>query len=123
MNNGLRISVWTVCVLFLLVIGAAGEGGKATVEQRAFGKTADGSAVTLYVLTNRNGMQPAITNYGGILVSLKVPDRTQKLADIVLGYDSVEGYAGDKTFQGAIIGRYGNRIAHGKFTLNGEEYP
>jgi len=121
-NNGVRFSLWTVCVLFSTVIGAAGEGGKATVEQRAFGKTADGSTVTLYVLTNRNGMQAAITNYGGILASLKVPDRNQKLADVVLGYDSVEGYIGDKTFQGATIGRYGNRIAHAKFTLSGKEY-
>ena len=121
MNNGVRIALGTFFVLFSIAMGAA-QGGKATVEQRAFGKTADGSAVTLYVLTNRHGMQAAITNYGGILVSLKVPDRNQKLADVILGYDSVDGYIGDKSFQGSTIGRYGNRIAHGKFKLNGKEY-
>jgi aldose 1-epimerase len=121
-KNGLRVALCTVLVLFSIVVETAGQEGKATVEQRSFGKTADGTAVTLYVLTNRNGMQAAITNYGGILVSLKVPDRNHSFADVVLGYDNLAGYVGDKTFQGSTIGRYGNRIAHGTFTLNGKEY-
>ena len=122
MNNVLRIALCTVLVFFSAVIETAGQQGKAALEQRSFGTTADGSAVTLYVLTNSRGMQAAIINYGGILVSLKVPDRNHNFADVVLGYDNLQGYVGDKTFQGAIIGRYANRIAHGKFTLNGKEY-
>jgi aldose 1-epimerase len=95
---------------------------KAGIEQRSFGKTADGSPVDLYVLTNSRGMQAAITNYGGILVSLKVEDRQHKFSDVILGYNDLAGYVGDKTFQGATIGRYGNRIAKGKFILGGTTY-
>jgi aldose 1-epimerase len=95
---------------------------KAGIEQRSFGKTPDGSPVDLYVITNSRGMQASITNYGGILVSLKVEDRQHKFADVILGYDNLEGYVGDKTFQGATIGRYGNRIAKGKFVLGGTTY-
>ena len=122
MNNRLRITFCAILVSFSIIIQAAGQEGKATVEQRSFGKTADGTPITLYTLTNAQGMQAAVTNYGGILVSLKVPDRSHNFADVLLGYDSVDGYIGDKAFLGATIGRYGNRIAHAKFTLNGKEY-
>ena len=79
----------------------------------SFGKTADGQEVQLFTLTNKNGVEARITNFGGIVVSLKTPDRKGQLADIVLGYDNLEGYVGDKAFLGALIGRYGNRIAKG----------
>jgi len=95
---------------------------EATVTKQVFGKTADGTPVDLYVLANKNGMEVAITNYGGIVVSLKTPDRNGKLADVVLGYDRLEGYLGDKSYQGAIVGRYGNRIGHAAFTLDGTRY-
>ncbi len=88
-----------------------------------FGKTADGATIHVYTLTNKNGVEARITNYGGRLVSLKTPDRTGSRADVVLGFDSVEGYlANPGPFFGALIGRYGNRIAHARFTLNGVEY-
>ena len=87
-----------------------------------FGTTPDGTSISLYTLTNKNGMELAITNYGGAVVSLKVPDRKGTLADVVLGYDTLEGYIEDKSYFGALIGRYGNRIAHGKFTLDGVTY-
>jgi len=87
-----------------------------------FGKTPDGIDVTLYTLTNKNGMEVAITNFGGIVVSLKVPDSMGKIADVVLGYDSLDGYLVNPSYFGAIIGRYANRIAHGKFTLDGKTY-
>jgi aldose 1-epimerase len=102
-------------------------GGRLTVlakpsEKTAFGKTPDGQNVDLYTLTNKNGMQVAITNFGGIVVRIKVSDRHGKAGDVVLGYDSLDGYVSDKAYFGAIVGRYGNRIAQGKFTLDGATY-
>jgi len=98
------------------------QGGKATVTKRAFGKTADGTPVDLYTLSNANGFEAAITNYGGIIVSIKTPDRDGKLGDVVLGFDNLDGYLGNHPFFGALIGRYGNRIAKGRFTLDGQVY-
>jgi aldose 1-epimerase len=86
-----------------------------------FGKTPAGEAVQIYTLTNSQGMEARITNYGGIVVALKTPDRSGKFADVVLGHDNVEGYAKSPYF-GAIVGRYGNRIANGQFTLQGNTY-
>ncbi|HET8925760.1 MAG TPA: aldose epimerase family protein [Candidatus Acidoferrum sp.] len=90
--------------------------------KKAFGKTPDGQAVELYVLTNRGGMEATITTFGGAIVSLKVPDRDGKLADVVLGYDTLDGYVNDKSSFGPIIGRYANRIGHAQFTLDGKTY-
>jgi aldose 1-epimerase len=95
---------------------------KSIMKEQQFGKTSDGREADLYTLTNKKGMEVAITNFGGIVVALKVPDRKGKIDDIVLGYDSLEGYLTNKAFFGAVIGRYGNRIAHGKFTLGGTSY-
>ena len=92
------------------------------IKKLPFGKLADGTPIHLYVLTNKNGMQAAITNFGARLVSLKVPDRNGKLGDVVLGYNSVEGYVKDTAYFGAIVGRYANRIANGQFELNGQTY-
>lgn len=96
----------------------------ATPIQRAdFGKTRDGVAVSVYTLTNKNGVTARITNYGGIVVSLMVPDRNGKMADVVLGFDSLDGYLQNPgPFFGALIGRYGNRIGHARFTLDGRVY-
>jgi len=71
-------------------VGATPQPGSTT--KKSFGKTPDGQPVDLYVLTNKSGAEASITNYGGALVSLKVPDRNGKLADVVLGYDNVDGY-------------------------------
>jgi aldose 1-epimerase len=100
--------------------GAAPKSGSTT--KTSFGKTPEGEPVDLYVLKNRNGVEAAITTYGGAIVSLNVPDRNGKLGDVVLGYDSVDGYVKDKSYFGAIIGRYGNRIGHAQFTLDGKTY-
>lgn len=102
-------------------------GGRSTVlakptEKTAFGKTPDGRNIDLYTLTNKNGMQVAITNFGGIVVRIKVADRHGKSEDVVLGYDSLDGYLSDKAYFGAVVGRYGNRIAQGKFALDGATY-
>jgi aldose 1-epimerase len=108
--------------MLLILCAACGGGRKQDVESRPFGMTKDGISVNLYTLTNAKGTKAAITNYGGIIVSLETPDRTGKLADIVLGFDSLDGYLGEHPYFGAIIGRYGNRIAKGRFTLDGVEY-
>ena len=82
----------------------------------------DGQHVQLYKLTNKNGVEVEISNFGGVVQSLKVPDKNGKFDDVVLGYDKLEGYVTDKSSFGALIGRYGNRIAHGKFSLEGHPY-
>ena len=92
------------------------------LDKRSFGKTRSGEAVDLFIIKNSNGVEASITNFGAILVSLKTPDRSGKIADIVLGFDTLDGYLGDNPYFGAIVGRYGNRIAKGRFTLNGKEY-
>jgi len=94
-----------------------------TLTHADFGKTSDGVAVSIFTLTNQSGISARITNYGGILVSLAAPDRSAKPADIVLGFDSLDGYlANAGPFFGALIGRYANRIGHAQFTLDGHQY-
>ena len=97
-------------------------GSTATVSVEPFGQMPDGRVVEVSTLTNANGMEVRAIDYGGIIVSLEVPDRDGQLADIVLGYDNLEGYLEVTPYFGAIIGRYGNRIAGGQFTLDGETY-
>ena len=95
---------------------------KPLIKKEAFGMTATGEQVELYTLTNVNGLEARIMTYGGIVISLKVPDRDGKLGDIVLGYETLEGYLKNNPYFGSIIGRYGNRIGKGTFSLNGKEY-
>jgi aldose 1-epimerase len=107
----------------LMGAGAATLGAAIRkLEKHSFGKTRTGEAVDLFTLKNAHGMEAGITNFGAIVVSLKTPDRNGKTADVVLGFDSLEGYLGDNPYFGAIVGRYGNRIAKGRFTLDGKEY-
>jgi len=87
-----------------------------------FGQTADGQEVFLYTLTSSKGFRARITNFGAALVSLHVPDRDGSLGDVVLGFDTLEGYINQTAYLGATIGRYGNRIGKAKFTLDGTEY-
>jgi aldose 1-epimerase len=125
-----RIAMKTHAEIFLLVLGLAlalawsGDIGAATagMTKHPFGKTPDGKEISLFTPTNRNGMEVAITDFGGIVVSMKVPDSFGKLGDVVQGYDSLEGCLTKPSYFGAIIGRYANRIAHGKFTLDGKTY-
>jgi aldose 1-epimerase len=92
------------------------------IEKKAFGKLADGTETTLYTLTNINGVSVSVTNYGGRITSIKVPDKKGVMGDIVLGYDSIAGYVADNTFQGSLVGRYANRIARGLFSIDGKSY-
>jgi aldose 1-epimerase len=87
-----------------------------------FGTTRGGQTVDLYTLTNSYGIEVRAMTYGGILVSLRVPDKNGKREDVVLGFDNLEGYLDNKPHFGGIIGRYANRIANAKFTLDGAEY-
>lgn len=92
------------------------------ITKRFYGKTPDGRAVDIFTLTNSYGMKVEIINYGGTVVSLKVPDRQGKFDDIVLGYDCLEKYMNGNKFFGGIIGRHANRIKDSSFELNGKEY-
>jgi aldose 1-epimerase len=100
--------------------GATPTAGSTT--KSSFGKTAEGEAVDLYVLTNKNGMEVSIITLGGAVVSIKVPDKNGKIGDVVFGYDSVDGYINDKANLGVLVGRYANRIGHAQFSLEGKTY-
>ena len=92
------------------------------VNARKFDRKLQGIEVELITLKNKNGMTMQITNYGGRIVSLFVPDRNGNQTDVILGYDSLDAYLEDPFYLGAIIGRYANRINEGKFSLFGKEY-
>jgi aldose 1-epimerase len=92
------------------------------MSREPFGSLPDGTALELFTLRNPSGMEVSVTNYGGIITSLKVPDRDGKLDDVTLGYDSIDGYLESSPYFGAIIGRYGNRIAKAQFELDGTTY-
>ncbi|MGA7160935.1 MAG: aldose epimerase family protein [Bacteroidota bacterium] len=92
------------------------------IEKTLFGKLSDGREVFRYSLKNDSGMRVQIINYGAIVTNIYVKDRDGNFSDVVLGYDSLQGYVNDKTYFGAIVGRYGNRIGKGKFRLDGKEY-
>ena len=125
MNRTSRV-VWLPLVLGLLACSARkpeeppAHGAHFTREP--FGTTPEGEAVDLFTLVNAHGVELRVMTYGGIIVSLKVHDRNGTLGDVVLGYDSLAGYLKDSPYFGAIVGRYGNRIAKGRFMLGGTEY-
>jgi aldose 1-epimerase len=110
--------------IFMVRCTSATESGLPAprASKTSWGRTADGESVELYTLTNQKNSEARITTYGGILVSLKVPDRAGALGDVVAGFDSLQGYLTPAPYFGAIIGRYGNRIAGARFSLNGVGY-
>src|SRR5215213_3966879 len=117
----MRLNRKLLSLLLVLVLSAAVATAQS-ISRKSFG-TADGQNVNLYTLKNRQGMKATITNYGGIVVSLTAPDRRGRFDDVVLGYNDLDDYMKPPfPYFGAIIGRYGNRIAKGRFTLNGVEY-
>src|SRR6059058_72057 len=113
-----RPSRWLVIVA--LSAGCAGGGGG--IARKPFGSTQRREAVSAYTLKNAHGIELQVLDYGGVIVSLRVPDRTGRLADVVLGFDSLADYQRGSPYFGALIGRYGNRIAGGRFTLDGKTY-
>lgn len=138
--KALKISMQFLLVLAVLFLNvqckgkAENEGTKQTeiankepkdslaISQEDFGKLPTGESIQKYTMTNANGMVVSVINYGGIITNLKVPDKNGKIEDVVLGFDSLEGYLTPAPYFGAIIGRYGNRIAQGKFNLDGTQY-
>ena len=108
--------------LLLLLLVSTVVAAAAQVTKESFGKTSDGQQVDLYTLRNTRGAEAKITNYGAIVTSLKVADRNGKFDDVVLGFNDFDSYLKNDPYFGAIVGRYGNRIAKGRFTLNGVEY-
>src|SRR5215469_16227090 len=108
--------------LWVLLVMATVAEAKTQITKKFFGRLGDGTAVDLYTLANGK-IEAAITTYGGIVVSLRVPDRKGNMGDVVLGYDSLDPYlTANSPFFGAIVGRYANRIAHGSFVLEGKKY-
>lgn len=93
-----------------------------SITTRPFGQTGFGQAVTMYTMTNRQGASVSVIDYGGIVTSICVPDRDGVMADVALGFDTIDGYLADHGCMGDTIGRYGNRIAKGQFTLDGVSY-
>lgn len=95
---------------------------KRMMHKTHYGTAEDGQEVDVYTLTNQTGLTARILTFGGIIASLEVPDREGRIANVVLGLDSLAGYAHRSPHFGALTGRYANRIARGRFTLDGVEY-
>ena len=121
-NDRMRQAFTLAALSTLSLAAGAAIAAPDTITQKPFGTAPGGQKVSLYTLTNRSGMVVKITNYGGIVTSILVPDRNGKMGDVVLGYDNVAGYIKGSPYFGALIGRYANRIAKGKFTLNNKTY-
>jgi aldose 1-epimerase len=111
----------TLAALAIVTTGAEG-APRAGVKKSGFGKLEDGAAVTLYTLTNGNGLSAKIMTYGATLTELHVPDRNGKLGDVVLGFNNLGQYETGHPFFGSTVGRVANRIAKGQFTLDGKAY-
>lgn len=118
MKNLIKLA--SFLLLGSILFTGCSKGPKITKE--SFGKLKDGKEVSIFTLVNAKGCKARITNYGAKIVSIEVPDRNGKMADVTLGYNNAEGYEAGDHFFGAIVGRYANRIAKGKFTLDGTEY-
>ena len=104
------------------VFGGGPADMATAVDKKVFGTTADGKTADLYTLKNKSGMVVTVTNFGATVVSIVVPDKAGKMGDVALGYDNLAGYELNKNYLGVLVGRYGNRIAHGKFSIDGTEY-
>jgi len=118
----LRPRALSLCAGALMTVGAAHAAPHRWINQRAFGTLPDGRAVDLYTLSNGRGMSAQITNYGGIVTSLQVPDRNGRAEDIVLGFDTLAAYVKDNPLFGALVGRYANRIKGAQIKLDGKTY-
>jgi aldose 1-epimerase len=115
--------------MLAVIVPAAGleqtktmSGGRAGVAREAFGRTGEGIPVEVFSLTNKAGVEIKAISFGAIITSIRIPDRTGALADVTLGFDSLDGYLKEHPFFGAVVGRYGNRIGKASFTLDGRTY-
>src|SRR5213080_2368130 len=105
-----------------IILAGSAACARGAAHPQPFGSTNRGEAVSAYTLKNAHGIELQVLDYGGIIVSLRVPDRTGRLGDVALGFDSLTDYQRGSPYVGARIGRYGNRIARGRFTLDGRGY-
>lgn len=125
MKNQFVFLTLTISALFLYSCNnneQTAKMSKSTITSKPYGTTTDSVAVELYTLKNTNGMTVKITNYGGTITSWTAPDSAGNYEDVVLGMENLQGYLDGVPYFGALIGRYGNRIAKGKFKIDGEEY-
>ena len=126
-KSGLSLLSLAVCCMLLVSCErAAPPTGKGktpmTIEEAPYGYLADGRPVDIYTLTNAKGMRVRLINYGATTVSIEAPDKDGKVSDVTLGYETLEGWLTSTSYFGATVGRYANRIAEGKFTLDGQTY-
>jgi aldose 1-epimerase len=131
-NKAMKVRFKLFCLLFIITVMSACENKRNASEtldaslipsSESFEIELDGKKTEYFILKNKNNVQAAISSYGGRLISLLVPDKESNFIDVVVGYDNIRSFTeGSDTYFGAIVGRYGNRIAKGKFELNGEEY-
>ncbi len=113
---------FAILSIFTMVSCSQKDQKIATIEQDVFGILSDSSQVERFTLKNTNGMVVQVITYGGIITSIQTPDKNGEMGEIVLGYDNIADYETKNPYFGALIGRYGNRIADGKFSLEGQEY-
>ena len=121
-----RARTWLCALIFVGELALAGslssQAMRGNIRKQSFGKTTSGEPIDLYSLSNKKGMEVSITNFGATVVALRVPDGAGKPADVVLGFDTLQGYEEGKTYFGATVGRYANRIGGGKFSIGGKTY-
>jgi aldose 1-epimerase len=122
MNFPFLRSMMVLSGLGMITASAAVDTGSMSINSETWGTTKDGQKVTLYTLHNAKGMEARIADYGCIIVSLTAPDKEGKFADVALGFDNLADYEAKNPFFGCVAGRYANRIAKGRFKLNGTEY-
>jgi aldose 1-epimerase len=114
--------VFTIMLVLISMLSQEPAMSAPSITTKAFGKTSEGTDVHLYVLQNKSGARVSITDFGATIVAIEVPDRSGKLADVVLGYDTLQEYEKGTSYFGGLIGRYGNRIGGAKFSLSGQTY-
>lgn len=118
-----KLPTFMSSLALIAAIAASGIASAAGIDVSDWGKTSKGEEVKLYTMTNDNGMVVKVSSYGALVTSIVVPDKNGKMDDVVLGFDSVEGYEKDSCpYFGAVVGRYGNRLANGQFTIDGKKY-
>lgn len=122
MKTHLAISALVIGLVACQKDAAMNSTSASPVQQEVYGKLPDGREAKVFTLVNKNGLKARVTEYGAILVSMETPDKAGKLADITHGYDTLEGWLTNTSYFGATVGRFGNRIKDGKFSLDGKDY-